>query len=272
MSRRDNAQRSEQPTPPQGDQLRAAALTVGFFFAAAVLVVGGVLAYSLVTREAGPPKAAIVDQLSLTAPNPAFAEEATAMLEEAGYAVDYVPGEQVTVDFYRSLPTHGYELIFLRAHAGRYQVDGEPTDDTRLFTSEPYSPLKYVEEQRDGRLSISIFDRSDLEDNEAYFGIPADFVTSSMKGSFNDAKVILMGCDVLRGERLAKAFVEKGAEAVVGWDAPVSASHTDAATLELLRRHLFDDLSVPAAAAAAMDELGPDPYYDGVLLSYTSEG
>ena len=54
-------------------------------------------------------KAAIVDQLSLTYPNQTFIETATNTLKQAGYSVDYYPGEKVTVEFYRNLPTHGYE-------------------------------------------------------------------------------------------------------------------------------------------------------------------
>ncbi len=38
--------------------------------------------------------AVIVDQLSLTAPNPAFAESTTEMLEEAGYSVAYYPARR----------------------------------------------------------------------------------------------------------------------------------------------------------------------------------
>ena len=92
-----------------------------------------------------------------------------------------------------------------------------------------------------------------------------------MRGGFDGANVVLMGCDVLRGEQLAAAFVDKGAGVVVGWDRPVTAAHTDAATLSLLRRYLVEGQSFEEAAAAASAELGPDPYYEGVLLSYTAE-
>ena len=44
-------------------------------------------------------KAAIVDQLSLTFPNQTFIETATNTLKQAGYTVDYYPGEKVTVEF-----------------------------------------------------------------------------------------------------------------------------------------------------------------------------
>jgi hypothetical protein len=69
------------------------------------------------TDSGGAARAAIVDHLSLTEPNPAFADRATGVLEEAGYAVDYYPGEQVTVDFYRELPSRGYEMLILRVHS-----------------------------------------------------------------------------------------------------------------------------------------------------------
>ena len=50
-------------------------------------------------------KAAIVDHLSLTAPNQTFIQTATNILKQAGYTVDYYLGEEVTVEFYRNLLT-----------------------------------------------------------------------------------------------------------------------------------------------------------------------
>jgi hypothetical protein len=70
-----------------------------------------------------PPKAAIVDQGSLaptSRPNPVFIKKATAILEEAGFSVDYYPGEAVTVEFYRNLPNYGYDFIILRTHSSIY--------------------------------------------------------------------------------------------------------------------------------------------------------
>jgi hypothetical protein len=63
------------------------------------------------------PRAAIVDQLGLTQPNPTFVETATDLLEQAGYSVDYYPGEKVTVEFYRTFPAQPNELIILRVHS-----------------------------------------------------------------------------------------------------------------------------------------------------------
>lgn len=94
---------------------RKGRLAKGLAFLFATILVVGLGAYLFLAfagdESSGPKKAAIVDQLSLTQPNPAFAETATGILEDAGYLVDYYPGEAVTVEFYRDLPTHGYDLI-----------------------------------------------------------------------------------------------------------------------------------------------------------------
>lgn len=231
-------------------------------FVAAVLATGG---------DGGPPRAIIVDQLSLSQPNPQFAEEATALLERAGYEVVYVPGEQVTVELYRRLPTYGYDIVLLRTHAGRRIDDGKLTDYAHLFTGEPYSTSRYVDEQRDGYLRVVAYDEAAIEADETFFGIPESFVSEHMLGDFDGATAVLMGCDVLRASALADAFVERGAGAVVGWDDQVSASHTDAATLAMLRGVIDEGLSVEAATTAAASELGPDPYYGAELVAHAGE-
>lgn len=238
---------------------------------AAVAVAAIVLLPRLGDGEPSGPRAVIADQLSLTAPNQAFADEATAMLEGAGYDVDYVAGEDVDVDFYRKLPTRHYDVVLLRVHAGRHtNLGGKETDDAHLFTSEPYSQKKSVYAQLDGLLKGVAYNKETAARGEVYFGIPASFVSESMEGNFGGAAVVLMGCDGLRGQKVAKAFVQKGAGAVVGWDDLVSAAHTDDATLAWLRHYLDDHMSVQDAAAAARTELGADPSTGAELHSYPS--
>ena len=106
--------------------------------------------------EPEPPRAAIVDQLSFETAKPPFAHTVTALLEQAGYSVDYYPGEEVTVDFYRQLPTLGYDLVLLRAHSGLIN-GGEGDGEAFLFTNEPYSQTGYVEEQRERRLILATY-------------------------------------------------------------------------------------------------------------------
>src|SRR4030042_5205318 len=88
-------------------------------------------------------KAAIVNHLSTSHPNQAFVKECSDILKESGYAVDYYKGEEVTVEFYRNLPTLGYDLIVFRAHSTYIQK----YLSLAIFTSEPYSKERYVQEQ-----------------------------------------------------------------------------------------------------------------------------
>jgi hypothetical protein len=237
------------------------------------VVVGGLLVGGLLLFQAargwfatgGPPTAVIVDQLSLTFPNPEFAAEARETLEEAGYEVDYFPGERVTVDFYRELPSQGYDVVVMRAHSGQFWREDEEgevkkRDYVSVFTGEPYTSRKYVAEQRRRDVVKAYY----YEGSDALFAAAAGFFEESMEGDFGGALVVLMGCEGLASERTARAFLDHGAGAVVGWDREVSAEHTDAGTEALLRGVVAGE-PVKEAVAAARAEVGPDPAFGAEL-------
>jgi hypothetical protein len=261
--------KSKRPQPQ--DTWKGVAILAAVALLAAALA-GGLILSGLVGGGSGPRRAAIIDQLSLTQPNPDFAASATSILEQAGYAVDYFPGEQVTVDFYRELPTHDYDLIILRVHSGIAEetniTTGEKTmrEYVSLFTGEPYSPDKYPQEPM-GRLGMATY----YEGAPPLFGIAPDFITQSMRGSFDKTLIVLMGCDGLRSPRTGQAFLDKGASAFVGWSESVSASHSDAAALRLLEKSVIEGLPVADAVAQTAAELGPDPSY-GAELRVLPEG
>ncbi len=215
--------------------------------------------------SSSPPEAltaAIVDQLSLTQPNPEFADTVTRTLERGGYTVDYYPGEEVTVSFYRTLPSRGYDLILLRVHStARITGAGAGLADVSLFTSEPYSPGRYVEQMTGGLGAATYFDGG-----EEYFGLTADFIRSSIRGSFDGATIVMMGCEGLSNQAAAQAFLDKGADSFVAWTGLVSAAHTDAATESLLQDLLIEGSTLPDAVSQAMEEVGPDPVYGSELV------
>lgn len=158
------------PRPAKGGarRFRVAAVVGAVVVCGCLVALATFLALNAGSDGQSPPKAAIVDQLSLRQPNPAFVQSATATLEQAGYSVDYYPGDQVTVDFYRNLPTHGYELVVVRGHSAVPRKDlalpadvpqdildrvmAAVGDDVLLFTSEPYSETAYLDEQKALRL------------------------------------------------------------------------------------------------------------------------
>ncbi|MDP2950392.1 MAG: hypothetical protein Q8P22_12755 [Chloroflexota bacterium] len=273
MRRRKRERRSHkagQPRPQRRRLGRTAAALAVLAFLAAALAAGLLLRGLITTGPSGPKTAAIVDQLSLTQPNPDFAASATRLLEQAGYTVDYFAGEQVTVDLYRNLPTHDYDLIILRVHSGivvqRDAATGQKTktEYVGLFTGEPYSETKYLQEQV-GRLVGRLGAGSYYEGGPRVFSIGPQYVQDSMRGRFDDTLIVMMGCDGLRSQRTAQAFLDKGASAFVSWSQPVSASHTDAATLRLLEKLLLDGLTVGDAVAQTAAEVGPDPFYGAEL-------
>jgi len=244
-------------------------------------VAAAFLAMSLMGQSSEPKelRAAIVDQLALTEPNPSFAEEATRTLQGAGYTVDYYPGEQVTVDFYRDLPTHKYDLLVLRSHTARFEEESltltDPVrrqevldafgQDVFFFTAELYDKTKYVEEREKFRLFAVRYRQGG---DEKYFGVTPHFIESSMRGSFDGATIIMMGCDGLLFDNTPKALVEKGAKAVIGWDALVSAAQTDAATERLLQHLVAEGLPMGEAVQKTMADGGTDPSYGGSLRVY----
>jgi hypothetical protein len=217
-------------------------------------------------NHASQPRAALIDQLSLTYANETFVETATNILKQAGYTVDYYMGKEVTVDFYRNLPTHGYSLLILRVHSALME-DGSPP--LALFTSESYSQYKYLSDQLAGY--VTIVEYGGTKGTQTYFGVPPGFVNSTMRGKFENATIIMMGCNGLSHPDMAKAFIQKGAKAYIGWKGAVSASQTDTATTQLLQHFLIEKLTLGHSVQETDVEIGSGTAYDSLLFYYPRE-
>lgn len=245
------------------------------FAAAAAVAIGAGAAFALVWlvvlrsggegASSGPPKAAIVDQLSFNVPNPDFTQRTTALLQQQGYSVDYYPYEQVDVDFYRELASHGYKLIIFRSHADRLQAEyeGKLIDEVILFTSQPYDKSKYVSDQAANRLVIAEYSTNGPQ----YFGIAPDFFNKTI-GNFKGTTIVMMGCEGMLSTRTAEAFVKLGAKTYISWDESVTAPHTDAATENLLQHLLVEKKTASDSVALTMADVGPDPVYGSRLEAY----
>ncbi len=281
-----------------GSDFRPCATRCANAWFAIVLLVGLTACNGHTTADSR--SAVIVDQLSLTVPNPDFVAEATALLETGGYTVDYILGKDVTVEAYRGLPAAGYDFVLLRAHSARL-LEGEALgDDVALFTGElidlrqfavqgvPSGAATAVAEELarlDGAVDSAGRARFTSKDfahlvpavftvdgaELPYFGLRPGYVRERFDGTFPDgATVVHMGCDGLRSRALAEAFVARGASTFVSWDEPVVAGHTDEATLRLLARMVDnvggEDLAVALASVNA--EVGPDPQTGARLVLY----
>lgn len=245
---------------------------VGFFF---VVLIGYALYSSLNLNPSGANapqtsefRVAIVDLLSLTEPNQTFVQTATNILEKAGFTVDYYRGEEVTVEFYRNLPAHGYGLIILRVHSA---LGPDMSPPLALFTSEPYSKTKHIYEQLTDQLVSVAFYEGEKPKEPSYFGITPEFVKYSMNGRFQKAIIIMMGCNGLTYTGMAEAFIEKEAKVYISWSDSVLASHTDLATIHLLQHFLIEKRTLKESVRETFKEIGFDPSYKSLLIYFPLE-
>jgi hypothetical protein len=193
-------------------------------------------------------KAAIIDQLSISDPDPFFIKAATYILEMANFTVKYYPREQVMIELYKDLATYDYGLIIFRVHSGREPV-------TFFFSGEPYNTTEYFPEQWNDQIGQCQVPDETL----THFSIRPLFVKYAMKGSFYKTVIIAMGCASLRTTEMAQAFIEKGAAAYIGWNASLTAFYGDLATLSVIKHLLLENQTVEEAVDAAMIEVGPCP-------------
>jgi len=241
-----------------------------FWFLLIILICYAIYSFSLSnvdTPQASSLKAAIVDHLSLSQPNQTFIQTSTNILETAGFTVDYYKGEEVTVEFYRKLPSYGYSIIILRVHSTATEAQGTESPVT-LFTSEIYSKAKYVSEQLASQLVSVSFSEEERERGIRYFGITPLFVSQAMRGRFQNTIIVMMGCEGLDNPLMAEAFVQRGAKVYISWNQGVLASHTDLATTHLLQHFLLEKRTLIESLRETFEEVGFDPVYESLLIYY----
>jgi len=215
-------------------------------------------------------KAAIIDQLYVLEPNPAFLTEATQILESYGFTVDLWQGQEITVDFYRELPKLGYKIIVMRVHSGLLLTLEEskvkPLETTYLFTAEEYTTTRYVSEQLTDKVSNALM----TEDYPLVFAVNSEFIKDG-KGKFDRTVIISMGCESYYFDDMPDVFIEKGASVYMGWSTVVSLEYVDEATLHLLGSLCTENLTVERGIARTMAEIGYDPHFDAYLKYYPAE-
>ena len=214
----------------------------------------------------GPPKALIIDQLYDEIPNENFHKMATEYFQTAGYKVDIVTTKDITVDFFRNLPSMDYKFVIIRTHG----ANNEDGSEVVLFTGEKYTEDKYIQEQLFGLvakaapiLEVDYATKSDEESNwvivndtyrymsspvevsahsdNAFFAISPKMI-ESMNGKFKDTIFLLGGCNTLSNPSMAKALVDHGASEVFGWNNKVGSTDNDNGILYFLQSYLTQDL------------------------------
>jgi hypothetical protein len=210
----------------------------------------------------GGKKAAIIDGLSTTQANVTFWQTARDMLEQAGYETYYYQGGADTIDFYRNLAKQGFQIIIIRVHSALNPENG----DLALFTNEKWdddASTTYLDDLIYGRLAqVRVY-----ENSPSFFGITPNFIRD-INQRFENTIVIMMGCDGLKTNNMAEAFIQKGAKTYIAWNGPVTPEYMDGATTKLLEHLVLEKQAIPQAISNTMNETGPDPSYQSELTYY----
>jgi len=189
--------------------------------------------------------AAIIDQLGESDPllsNSTFVESVTNLLEGRNFTVAYY-NKTLDVNFFKRLAEYNYGIIVLRVHSA-LREDNSTVD---LFTSEKYDPNKYRSERENGLLARGEYLYAP---GKYYFAIAPLFI-SNLVGRFPKSIIIAMGCWSLKPacEQMAKAFIDKGAKAYVGWTDIVLPKDTDHETAGFLDMFLAKNKTLAYAVA-----------------------
>jgi len=222
-------------------------------------------------------RAAIIDQVHNDLPNFKLQADAQRMLEDAGYKVDLYTTDEITVDFYKNLPSMNYHFILIRSHGGE---DLNYEYPTRLFTGEKYSREKYTTEQiyRQVGWGYPIYQEEyeklkesdqDIFDN-AYFTIGSEMIDDGMVGTFPDSIIIIGGCQSARSHDLMESLIKRGASQVLGWAATIESKDNDRAMIWLLEEILVKEVSIRDAVAEINKEMIHDFEYSNLLKVMTA--
>jgi len=200
--------------------------------------------------------AALVDSLYVSSPNNVFTSKLTETLNQAGFTVDIYQGEDVTVDFLKTLPEN-YDLLVLRMHSAVHSG----TLGLYLFTAEPYSEEKHLNEQ----YFYLVKKAYAFNESEPVFAVNWMFIKRCMTTKFNGTLVIMMGCDGALDLGMAREFFNQGATAYIAWNGMVLPSHIDKATLQLIKNLYAENLTLQQAVERTNKQVGPDPNDNSTL-------
>lgn len=205
-----------------------------------------------------PFKAAIIDGIGLTRPNPIFIKDVRGILERAGLSVDVYAGENVTIDLLRNIG--GYGLLIFRLHSA---VD-EKYGFLYLFSAERFNETiyetRFSEERRTGAVRKGVtFER------EEYFTLRADLLGHMNYNGLIGSTIILMGCNGTNSDHAINRLFEKGVRTIIAWDGYVDLNYTDKITLELIKAIYEEGYNPKDAVRKIMEDYGPDPIYKSEL-------
>jgi hypothetical protein len=232
-----------------------------------IIALGLVFSSSLLRPQAKfPLTAVIIDQLAADFPDPSFVSNVNSTLQNHGFNVTYY-NETLDANFFKSLASSNYGLIILRDHSA-LRNDSSTVD---LFTSERYAPGAHDQDLENGLLALGEFY---YKPGEQYFVLSSLFI-ENLQGRFPSSIVVAMGCQSLKPgcEQMAQAFLDKGAEAYIGWSDAIFPQDTDTETTRLISMLLNENLTIGDAVRGTHTYTysGKPSPYSNETINVTSE-
>ena len=222
------------------------------------------------------PRSAILDQLYNDHPDGNLEDISIKYFKDAGYQVDFYTTDELTVDFFRQLPSMNYDYIVIRSHA---LGEGTIGESSSIFTGQKYSKHIYIKEQFLGHLGrgIPILYAEDANLvgearlNQTYFVVGSKFVEEYMVGQFQNSTIILAGCETADGSILADSLIKRGASEVIGWTGLVDSNDNALTLVSLLNKTLVNDIELKDAIQMEMEERKKFLKYPATLKYFSSE-
>jgi len=253
------------------------AIVIGISFTLLPINIQGTLSQFATSNYDDVPRAAVIDQLYDEYPDEDLHNTVTEYLKNAGYkVVDIYKTEEITVDFYKNLPSMNYKFILIRSHAlGAKSMEASAS----LFTGEKYNNHKYVKEQFLSQVHKGVPYLDDeiqelggwkiLEDN-TYFLVGSNLFDSSMIGEFPGSTIILAGCATMKDNVLADSFLKRGASEVVGWSNLVGPENNDEVIIHLLNQTLNNDVKMKNAVQSLTNLIEGKLDYGATVVYYST--
>jgi len=224
-------------------------------------------------------KAVILDQLYRDYPNEEFHEKATEYLSKAGFKVDIFTTDELTVNFYKKLPSMNYEYIVIRGHSlGEGNI--KKINSATLFTGEKHDYHKYIREQYEGQVGMGVpYLYSEINEmggfenlmDETYFVFGSEFIEELMVGKFPDSTIILAGCETTKEQALANSFLKRGASEVIGWSGLVDIDYNDRYVMHFLNQTLVHDVETKNIIDSINERLHGRLVHETQLVHYTND-
>lgn len=186
-----------------------------------------------------------------------FKKQSTDLLSSNGYSLEYYSGEEVTIEFLKSIPA-GHDLYIFRVHSTCIN------NRTWVFSGEKYQANSYPVLQ----LAELVHKAKPSQESDYLFAVSPEFIQGYNKDGFKEGVILMMGCEGLCISDLAQAFCEEGAIIYVSWDGNVCLEHTDRAFLSILESICTRKYTIIEALEHAQKQIGDDPVYHSSLNYY----